>query len=451
MFRSSLAFALLLSLPAASFAEPSFTATNLFGWTQTQLAGLPYFENYVPFTPAGATASFAPAARSNDVFVGSYDGYYGPYAARIDEGGQTNLPPLGIYYWSYTYWDGDDLHFSNGRVGFSHLLDVNTSGTAVGDSTLAGNGSSTSGYQAHAVISPGATDQWIDLTPGGSRSQAVGINNAGEIVGWQQDGGPTQGVRWRPDGTTTVLDNFGSSVTPAAINKFGRVVGDAVNVAQSYFNPRAFVSESGAATALLPLPSQGGVEYSSATAVNNSGWVAGSSWKAASPTERLASSWTRETTGQWTAYDVNELADGGDFIFQRTLAVNDEGHLLVQAKEDADFGQTALFWLAPDELLAPPPRPVGDYNDDAQVTGADFLTWQRSAGAPGPYPVHGNNADGNASGSIDGGDLVVWQSHFGASAASAAAAAVPEPAAAALAALATLAAGWQRRQNASPG
>lgn len=433
MLRQGFAIGLLAGCWGTTVAaQPSFTATDLSTWTNVELEGLPYFENYVPFAPTGATASFAPAARSGEVFVGSYDGYYGDYAARIDDGAATNLPPLGVYYWSYTTCDATDCHFYNGRVGFSHLLDVNTAGRAVGDSTLAGAGSSSIGYQTHAVVSLPRTGALVDLTPAAQRAAATSVNNAGQIVGWQQNGGAVQGMRWLPDGTATVLDDFGSSVTPTCINKYGRVAGDAVNVSQSYFNPRAFVSEAGATTELLPLPSQGGVEYSTALDLNNSGWAGGASWKAAAPTERYASLWTRSPSGQWSAYDVNELADGGDFVFQQTLAVNDEGFLIVQGKEDADFGVTHLFLLTPDELLTPPARLAGDYNDDARVSGADFITWQRAYGAEGPFPVHGNNADGNDGGTIEGGDLVVWQSNFGAPEASSSVTAIPEPASAIL-------------------
>lgn len=52
----------------------------------------------------------------------------------------------------------------------------------------------------------------------------------------------------------------------------------------------------------------------------------------------------------------------------------------------------------------------GDYNVDGLATGADFLAWQRSLGAPVP-PRSG--ADGDGSGVIDAGDLTVWTRSFG--------------------------------------
>ncbi len=75
------------------------------------------------------------------------------------------------------------------------------------------------------------------------------------------------------------------------------------------------------------------------------------------------------------------------------------------------------------------PSLPGDYDNDADVDGNDFLLWQRTLGSTTSLA-----ADGNGNGVVDAGDLTVWRTNFGAGgAASAASAAVPEPATAVLA------------------
>jgi hypothetical protein len=57
---------------------------------------------------------------------------------------------------------------------------------------------------------------------------------------------------------------------------------------------------------------------------------------------------------------------------------------------------------------------TGDYNADNVVDGADFLTWQRTLGSVA-IPS-GVGADGGNNGRVDGADLGLWKSNFGASA-----------------------------------
>jgi hypothetical protein len=71
------------------------------------------------------------------------------------------------------------------------------------------------------------------------------------------------------------------------------------------------------------------------------------------------------------------------------------------------------------------PGRAGDYDQDSDVDGDDFLVWQRTLGST---VAAGSGADGDSSGTIDAGDLAVWRTNFGASGAAAAIGAVPEPA-----------------------
>jgi hypothetical protein len=54
------------------------------------------------------------------------------------------------------------------------------------------------------------------------------------------------------------------------------------------------------------------------------------------------------------------------------------------------------------------PISPGDYDDDADVDGADFLIWQRSVGSSTNLA-----ADGDGNGSVGSEDYAIWRAHFG--------------------------------------
>jgi autotransporter-associated beta strand protein len=83
-----------------------------------------------------------------------------------------------------------------------------------------------------------------------------------------------------------------------------------------------------------------------------------------------------------------------------------------------------------DVVLSPTPPTVADadFDDDGDVDGADFLTWQQNVGTSGGQPQ--GNANGDAV--IDGADLGVWRNQFAGGSSIAAVTAIPEPTAAAV-------------------
>nr|MBA3482677.1 hypothetical protein [Pirellulales bacterium] len=93
----------------------------------------------------------------------------------------------------------------------------------------------------------------------------------------------------------------------------------------------------------------------------------------------------------------------------------------------------------------------GDFDDDGDVDGSDFLTWQRALGSAAVPP--GSGADGNSNGVVDGPDLAVWRGDFGSAtiAAGGSVAAVPEPAAWLLAMAGMIAVGAGRSRRAFGG
>jgi hypothetical protein len=80
-------------------------------------------------------------------------------------------------------------------------------------------------------------------------------------------------------------------------------------------------------------------------------------------------------------------------------------------------------------VLVPAPSLAGDYDDDQDVDGNDFLVWQQSLGST---VTPGSGADGDNNGTVNGNDLNVWRANFGMTSALAAASAVPEPTATSL-------------------
>jgi hypothetical protein len=89
--------------------------------------------------------------------------------------------------------------------------------------------------------------------------------------------------------------------------------------------------------------------------------------------------------------------------------------------------------------------PAGDFDQDGDVDGTDFLTWQRQLGSTGLFPLNDRPSDANADGVVDAADLAGWRQSFEAHsvaqapALSSALYTVPEPAARQLAALIWLA------------
>jgi probable HAF family extracellular repeat protein len=107
--------------------------------------------------------------------------------------------------------------------------------------------------------------------PGGTRTTANAINNAGVVVGdGDKADGYNHGLTW-VKGKTTELPG----APPYTSTHIGGVGDPARAVGYSYGEDnltQAFVSNKGKVTALRPLP--GGVN-TYATAVNNKGWIAG--------------------------------------------------------------------------------------------------------------------------------------------------------------------------------
>jgi autotransporter-associated beta strand protein len=90
----------------------------------------------------------------------------------------------------------------------------------------------------------------------------------------------------------------------------------------------------------------------------------------------------------------------------RLNTVDGSGSFVVNYGPNSPFEQSDV--VLSDFLPAGAP---GDYDDDGDVDGRDFLTWQRGFG--GPASPAGSGADGNGDGTVDGDDLAIWAGDFG--------------------------------------
>jgi hypothetical protein len=137
----------------------------------------------------------------------------------------------------------------------------------------------------------------------------------------------------------------------------------------------------------------------------------------------------------FTAQVAQEFANPGDGLLTNFNLY----YLGLQTDQDAGLVDLEIESI---RVLVPAPSLAGDYDDDQDVDGNDFLVWQQNVGTS---VTPGTGADGDNNGTIDGGDLTVWRNNFGMTAATGAAAAVPEPACASLVAMAVMGlVGWRR-------
>jgi hypothetical protein len=86
-----------------------------------------------------------------------------------------------------------------------------------------------------------------------------------------------------------------------------------------------------------------------------------------------------------------------------------------------------------------------DFNDDGDVDGHDFLTWQTGNGTSSGAALA--DGDANRDEAVNGDDLTIWQGQFGTATTLVAASAVPEPTSIALAGMGILALMLVRRQQ----
>jgi len=151
---------------------------------------------------------------------------------------------------------------------------INAGGKVVGGSLLTG-GSLPNNHAFLWTAGGGMVD--LGIPPGGDVSLAEKINSSDQISGgWRPAGsGSFRGFIW-DSGVMTDLGSVGSSTDPRDLNDAGQIVGVGTTVVGS----RAWIWEAGTITDLGTLP--GTNTASAASAVNESGVVAGVSFSSVS-------------------------------------------------------------------------------------------------------------------------------------------------------------------------
>jgi len=158
----------------------------------------------------------------------------------------------------------------------------------------------------------------IDLDPGGAGSHAQAVNAAGQVVGFNQDGG----FSWTKEGGMIKL----GTCSPAALSERGQVVGSLDN-----FQPCSWTKEGGVVD--LAPPGTGGY----ATAVNDRGQVVGFAVSASSHLGH-AFLWTK----RGGMVDLGTL-NGIDGISSIAMAINERGQV-VGYSSAGDVGTHAFSW-----------------------------------------------------------------------------------------------------------
>ena len=167
--------------------------------------------------------------------------------------------PLGPQAFLYSNGSMQNLGSLDGRG--SEAFDINDRGQVVGWST--------SSQGAEAFVYSGGSMQGLGVQAGYQSSQATGINNSGQVVGFSYTGAPNypaQAFLYSAGGVIQALPTLGlgNSTYPASIGSAGQVVGGAAP--DGYERP--FLLENGTARLLS-------TGAGKALGVNDSGQVVG--------------------------------------------------------------------------------------------------------------------------------------------------------------------------------
>lgn len=251
---------IVLIFAAAAAANPIYTVAGL--------TGIPGAATGYAINGSGTVAGWAQnPSGGQQAFVSTANGMqplsagpYESYAYGINNAGTV----VGTSYDSNGQSHGT-IWSASGATDLgsgTYAMAINNSGEVVG-----GNGS------AFTVIN--GQIESLGAAPGVNWSAAYAINNVGMVVGDGQLGNGTfRGIVWNPNGSITVLGTFGGSGSQATgVNDSGEVVGFA-SLSDGYQNAFAEIGGS-----MIDLGTLGGGS-SFAYGVNGSGEIVGYSWLA---------------------------------------------------------------------------------------------------------------------------------------------------------------------------
>ena len=174
-------------------------------------------------------------------------------------------------------------------------------------------------------------------TLGGARSQAWGLNAAGQVVGWAETAAGQQRAYLWADGRLTDLGTLpgGEASMAVAVNARGQVVGGSTTApGQQLGGPgtRAFLWQDGRLTDLGTLP---GGDFSQATGINDAGQVIGfANRRPGTPIQAVL----------WQGGAPTELGTLPGAVGGRANAINNRGQVVGVAIRGPDQPLRAVLW-----------------------------------------------------------------------------------------------------------
>jgi probable HAF family extracellular repeat protein len=316
----------LLLFTATVFAAPTYTVTDLgtLGGTYSYAYGINQLGQVVGYSEISGGAGYhgflydGTAMRDLGALGGSYS-----YAYGINNSGQAvgySEVGDGTGYQAFLYTGGAMEDLNTGGI-LSVAYGINDSGLIVGSSLTMDKG-------LQAFLDVGGTMRDLSIQAG-SQSEALAVNNSGQVVGWSGIGGGAGYHAFLYDGTAMHdLGTLGGTNSYAlGLNNPGQVVGWSEIAGGTAHH--AFLYDG---AGLRDLGTLGGTN-SQAVAINKSGQVVGSSGTTGD-TAYHAFLWEGTTlydlnslidpTSGWVLTDANGINDGGQIAGAGTL--NDEWH-----------------------------------------------------------------------------------------------------------------------------
>jgi probable HAF family extracellular repeat protein len=221
----------------------------------------------------------------------------------------------------------------------SVAFSVNARGDVVGQSDTPDLDSNGVEYISVAFLADREGVHNLGTLPGFNHSQAYGVNNRGQVVGWTYNQDPAIPFRTLPTfraflyhkGTMVDIGTLGGATSIArSINDSGRIVGSSRIFAQtvSAQEIHAFVYEHGEMTDLGTLP---GFTYAEALAINNRGQIVGHSGA------------TRSSPRVGFLYDRGVMSAIGTLggVSSTAWAINDRGQVVGWSRTAS--GETHAF------------------------------------------------------------------------------------------------------------
>jgi uncharacterized membrane protein len=235
-----------------------------------------------------------------------------------------------------------------------HAVAINGRGAVVGYGWDFFGGGGNRAFLWQPNTPNGSTGTMVPLGGGGGQANstgAVGINDAGSVIGFRPDGY----FLWKPSAPNATTGTFFPDVVPDAIlrdiDNAGRIVGhDTLTERAILWTPDTPNGTNGTVTDLGTAP--GAANYSIAEAMNDGGVIVGTIHQGAAGRAFV-----------WTAadgmLDLNTLLDasGLGWSLISASAVNDNGRIVAYGRYDPD-GPTGVPAVFGTVVLTPIPEPA---------------------------------------------------------------------------------------------